>query len=86
MEGPPAVPFCEAVHPLPPEPIGQHIDCSCGATAFLCAPKTEPTTAVWLAKLGLSDTFADVVGRHPQYRLGTGMVTSFRPSDPLGSP
>ena len=54
-------PFCEALHPLPPDPAGQHLECPCGATALLCVPRTEPATAVWLAELGLSDTKADVV-------------------------
>ena len=56
-------PFCEAVHPVPPapEPVGQKLDCPCGATALLCAPNTEPETSVRLAEMGLSDTKADVL-------------------------
>lgn len=54
-------PFCESVHPLPPDPAGVRLECPCGATAFLCAPNSEPATAVFLAELGLSDTYADVV-------------------------
>jgi len=54
-------PFCEAVHPLPPESLCQRLACPYGADAFLCAPKTEPATAVWLGELGLSDTKADVI-------------------------
>ena len=56
-------PFCEAVHPVQahPTPVGQHIGCSCGATGLLCAPNTEPETSVGLAKMGLSDTKADIL-------------------------
>ena len=56
-------PFCEAVHPIPavPEPIGQRLDCLCGATALLCAPSTEPETSVHFAEMGLSDTRADIL-------------------------
>ena len=45
-------PFCEAVHPIPDscEPVGQQLDCLCGATALLCAPNTEPETSVRLAR------------------------------------
>lgn len=55
-------PFCEAVHPVgaSTQP-GRHLDCLCGATALLCSPGQEPGTAVWLAELGLSDSFADVL-------------------------
>ena len=54
-------PFCEAVHPVQGLPVGERLDCPCGATGFLCAPKTEPETAVRLAEMGLSDTKADVL-------------------------
>ena len=56
-------PFCEAVHPIPAAsaPVGQLLDCPCGATALLCAPNTEPETSVRLAEMGLSDTKADIV-------------------------
>ena len=54
-------PFCEAVHPVPAEPIGQELDCSCGATAWLCAPNTEPATGVRMDALGYRDTVADVL-------------------------
>lgn len=54
-------PFCEAVHPVPAEPIGQRLECPCGATGLLCTPKTEPDTAVRLAEMGLSDTYADAI-------------------------
>ena len=54
-------PFCEAVHPVPALPVGQHLDCPCGATALLCAPNTEPETSVRLAEMGLSDTKADIL-------------------------
>ena len=54
-------PFCEAVHPILTIPVGQRLDCPCGATALLCAPNTEPETSVRLAKMGLSDTKADIL-------------------------
>ncbi len=56
-------PFCEAVHPIPAvaEPLGQKLDCPCGATALLCAPNTEPEISVHLAETGLSDTKADIL-------------------------
>lgn len=54
-------PFCETVHPVWGVPIGDQIACSCGATALLCAPNAEPETSVHLAKMGLSDTKADVI-------------------------
>ena len=54
-------PFCEAVHPLQGIPIGERLDCLCGATAILCAPNTEPETSVRLSEMGLSDTKADVI-------------------------
>ncbi len=54
-------PFCEAVHPVPPEPIGHALACTCGATGWLCAPRTEPDTAVRMDAIGFRDTFADVV-------------------------
>ena len=56
-------PFCEAVLPISaiPAPIGQGLDCPCGATALLCAPNTEPETSVRLAEMGLSDTKADIL-------------------------
>ena len=51
-------PFCEAVHPIRavPESIGQQLACPCGATGLLCAPNTEPETAVRVAEMGLSHT------------------------------
>lgn len=54
-------PFCEAVHPVRGIPIGEQLDCSCGATGLLCAPSTEPETPVRLAEMGLSDTKADIL-------------------------
>ena len=56
-------PYCEAVHPVPavPEPVGQHLDCLCRATALLCAPNAEPETSVRFAEMGLSDTKADIL-------------------------
>ena len=54
-------PFCEAVHPVPPEPVGHTLVCSCGATAWLCGPGTEPETAVRMEEIGLRDTVADLV-------------------------
>ncbi len=56
-------PQAEAVHPIPaiPDPVGRQLDCPCGATALLCAPNTEPETAVHLAEAGLSDTKADIL-------------------------
>ena len=54
-------PFCEAVHLVPPEPIGRSLHCPCGATGLLCAPRTEPETAVRMDSLGFRDTLADVV-------------------------
>lgn len=56
-------PFCEAVHPIQTvlPHFGQRLDFSCGATALLCAPRSEPATAVSLADLGLRNTYADVV-------------------------
>lgn len=56
----PRCPFCEAVRPIRAGPGGQ-FTCPCGATALLCAPKTEPATSVFLADMGLSDTRADVL-------------------------
>ncbi len=56
-------PFCEAVLPIPAvsDPVGQQLDCPCGATGLLCAPNTEPQTSVLLAEAGLSDTKADIL-------------------------
>ena len=56
-------PFCEAVHPIPAllDPVGRHLDCPCGATGVLCAPRMEPETSVRLAEMGLSDTKADIL-------------------------
>ena len=53
-------PFCEAVHPVKEIPIGEQLDCPCGALAVFCAPNTEPETSVRLAEIGLSDTKADI--------------------------
>ncbi len=55
-------PFCEAVHPIQPEPLGKQIDCPCGTVGLLCAPNTEPDTAVHLANMGLSETRPDILG------------------------
>lgn len=54
-------PFCEAVHPVRGIPIGEQLDCPCGATAVLCAPDTEPEISVRFAEMGLSDTKADIL-------------------------
>ena len=54
-------PFCEAVHPLPPDPAGQRLRCPCGAVAWLCAPNTEPATAVRMDEEGWRRTRADVI-------------------------
>ena len=54
-------PFCEAVDPVRGIPIGEQLDCPCGAVALLCAPNTEPETSVRLAEMGLSDTKADIL-------------------------
>lgn len=54
----------EAVHPIRgiPERIGHRLHCPCGATALLCAPNTEPETAVRMeSKMGLRRTRADIV-------------------------
>lgn len=54
-------PFCEAVHWVDSVPIGEQLDCPCGAVAVLCAPNTEAETSVRFAETGLSDTKADVI-------------------------
>ena len=53
-------PFCEAVHPVQTAP-GHRLECPCGAIAILCVPNTEPETSVRLARMGLSDTKADIL-------------------------